>query len=407
MPTALKRHWSGPLWLLSALLACLGALAPFAVDAYLPAFADMQRRLPATPVQLQQTLSFYLLTYAVMNLFHGALADSFGRRRVLLLAVAGFVATSAGCALAGSIEQLIAWRALQGLTGGVGTVVSRAIIRDLFPPVQAQKAMSQVTLFFGIAPALAPLLGGLFAQAWGWAAVFWMLAGLGAAVGLLAWRVLPETLAPEQRQPFHLRPLLQGYRSLLGDTRFIAIALASALPFNAFFLYVLSAPVWLGEVMQLPPQQFFLFFVCNISGLMCGAYASGRVAGRMHPARQLNTGFGVMLLAAAAHLVCAWAWPPMLWVSVLLLAAASAGWAFFTPLVTLVLLDRAPQRRGMASSVQAFLSSLSNSLVAGVLAPWVMHGNAGLAAASLALALAGAVAWVLAGAPLKEGFKAG
>jgi MFS transporter, DHA1 family, multidrug resistance protein len=406
MTQSFARHWAGPVWLLSALLASMGALAPFAIDAYLPAFGDMALSLRATPVQLQQTLSFYLLTYAVMNLFHGALADSFGRRRVVLWAVSGFVVASVACALARSIEQLIAFRALQGLTGGVGTVVARAIVRDLFAPVQAQKAMSQMSLFFGLAPAVAPLVGGQFSQSWGWAAVFWMLAALGGLIFAAAWRWLPETLEPAKRQPFNARSLFSGYRMLLGNPRFLAVTMASSLPFNAFFLYVLSAPVWLGEIMALKPTQFFYFFVVNIAGLSVGAFLSGRLAGRMHPAAQLRLGFAVMGSAVLAHVACCVWWPANLVASLLLLAVASGGWALFTPIVNLVLLDMAPQRRGMAASVQAFLSSLSNSLVAGVLAPWVMHGNAQLAWASMALTAAGLAAWGWARMPLHHGFKA-
>ena len=143
------------------LLACLGMLGPFSIDTYLPAFPGIAQTLSASPLQLQQTLSAYLFGFAFMNLFHGALADSFGRRPVILAGVAVFALASIGCALAASPAQLIGFRALQGLATGAGTVVSRAVIRDMFPPADAQRVMSQVTLFFGVAPAVAPLVGGL------------------------------------------------------------------------------------------------------------------------------------------------------------------------------------------------------------------------------------------------------
>ena len=146
--------WPRPRWTLAVLLALLGMLGPFSIDTYLPAFAGIAKSLGATPVQMQQTLSAYLFGFAFMNLFHGALADSFGRRPVVLWGIAVFTVASAGCALSQSIEQLVFCRALQGLSTGVGIVVSRAIIRDMFAPAQAQQVMAQVTIYFGVAPAI-------------------------------------------------------------------------------------------------------------------------------------------------------------------------------------------------------------------------------------------------------------
>ncbi|MDP1532068.1 MAG: MFS transporter, partial [Rubrivivax sp.] len=167
--------WRRPRWQLAFLLACMGMLGPFAIDTYLPAFDGIARAVGATPVQMQQTLSSYLLGFAVMNLFHGALSDSLGRRPVVLTGVAVFTLASVGCALSDSITSLVFFRALQGLSAGAGMVVARAIIRDMFPPVDAQRVMSQVTIYFGIAPAVAPLVGGfLFVHA-DWHSIFWLL----------------------------------------------------------------------------------------------------------------------------------------------------------------------------------------------------------------------------------------
>ena len=152
--------WRAPRWQLALLLACLGMLGPFSIDTYLPAFAGIGTSIGATPVQMQQTLSSYLLGFAAMNLFHGALSDSFGRRPVVLWGVAVFTLASVGCAVADTVAELVLYRALQGLSAGAGMVVSRAIIRDMFPPAEAQRVMSQVTIYFGIAPAVAPMVGG-------------------------------------------------------------------------------------------------------------------------------------------------------------------------------------------------------------------------------------------------------
>jgi DHA1 family bicyclomycin/chloramphenicol resistance-like MFS transporter len=152
--------WRAPRWAFSVLLALLAMLGPFSIDTYLPAFSGIQQSLDATPVQMQQTLSAYLFGFAFMSLFHGAISDSFGRRPVVLWGLAAFALASAGCALSQTIGQLVLFRAIQGLSTGAGIVVSRAIIRDMFAPSEAQKIMSQVTIFFGVAPAIAPMVGG-------------------------------------------------------------------------------------------------------------------------------------------------------------------------------------------------------------------------------------------------------
>lgn len=145
-----QQLWRAPRWALAVLLALLGMLGPFSIDTYLPAFGGMARSLGATPVQMQQTLSGYLFGFAFMSLFHGALSDSLGRRPVVLWGLAAFTLASLGCALSQSIGQLIFFRTLQGLSTGAGIVVARAVVRDMFEPSQAQRVMSQITIFLAL-----------------------------------------------------------------------------------------------------------------------------------------------------------------------------------------------------------------------------------------------------------------
>ena len=386
--------WRGPRWALAVLLAMLGMLGPFAIDTYIPAFSGIARSLGASPVEMQQTLSAYLFGFAFMNLFHGALSDSFGRRPVVLWGIAVFTIASAGCALAQNIGQLVLFRALQGLSTGAGIVVSRAVIRDVYPPAEAQKVMSQVTIYFGVAPAIAPIVGGWLFVHLGWNSVFWFLTGVGVLLWLSNWRLLPETLQPAQRQPFHVPDLLRGYRQLLSDPRFVLLAFASGVPFNGMFLYVLSAPEFLGTLLGLSPTQFFWFFILTIAGIMGGAWASGRLAGRIPPKRQIRHGFLIMTVVAVLNLAAnllwtahpLWALPPI--------AVFAFGWALMVPVVTLLVLDLYPTRRGMASSLQAVVGSTSNGVVAGVIAPLVMHSTVLLALASLLMMGVGLVCWI-------------
>src|SRR6195952_3213250 len=200
--------WQAPRWALAALLAVLGMLGPFSIDTYIPAFSGIAQSIGRTPAEMQQTLSGYLFGFAFMNLFHGALSDSFGRRPVVLGGLAVFTLASAGCALSQGITQLVLFRALQGLSTGAGIVVSRAVIRDMFAPAQAQRVMSQVTIYFGVAPAIAPIVGGwLFVHA-GWHAIFWFLTAVGVALWVANFKLLPETLHLTHRQPFNVRNLM-------------------------------------------------------------------------------------------------------------------------------------------------------------------------------------------------------
>ncbi len=386
--------WRGPRWALAVLLALLGMVGPFSIDTYLPAFGAISRSLGASPVEMQQTLSAYLFGFAFMTLFHGSLSDSFGRRPVVLWGLALFTLASAGCALAQTIGQLVLFRALQGLSAGAGIVVSRAVIRDIYPPAQAQQVMSQVTIFFGVAPAIAPMVGGWLSGHLNWHSVFWFLTAVGMALWVANWRLLPETLPPAARQPLHMGNLLRGYWELGTSARFVLLALASGVPFNGMFLYVLSAPAFLGEHLGLAPTEFFWFFLLNIGGIMGGAWASGRLAGRIPPKRQIRHGFVIMLAMSVLNLVGNLLFEANpLW-AMLPIAVFSFGWALMVPVVTLLVLDLYPQRRGMASSLQAFVGSTANGLVAGVVAPLVMHSTRWLAFASLAMMCVGLVSWV-------------
>jgi len=385
--------WRAPRWALAVLLAVLGMLGPFSIDTYIPAFSGIARSLGATPGQMQQTLSAYLFGFAFMSLFHGAISDSVGRRPVVLWGLAAFTLASAGCALSQSIGQLVFFRAMQGLTTGAGIVVARAVVRDMFSPSDAQRVMSQITIYFGVAPAIAPIIGGWLFVHMDWHSIFWFLTAVGLVLWIANYRLLPETLHLTHRQPLHINNLMQGYWQLGLDPRFLLLALASGVPFNGMFLYVLSAPAFLGEHLALAPTQFFWFFVLTIGGIMAGAWVSGRMAGRVAPKRQIRMGFSIMLLIAVVNLAvnlvftahASWALFPI--------AIFAFGWATMVPVVTLLVLDLHPERRGMASSLQAFIGSTANGLVAGLIAPLVMHSTVLLAASSLAMMCVGLLAW--------------
>jgi DHA1 family bicyclomycin/chloramphenicol resistance-like MFS transporter len=401
IPTAVR--WVKPLWRLAALLAALATLGPFAIDTYLPAFNGISKNLGATPFQMQQTLSAYLLGFSVMMLLHGALSDSFGRRPVILGGLAVFALASLICAVANHVSVLIAGRALQGMSCGAGIVVGRAIVRDLFVAEQAQRLMSQITLFFGIAPAIAPIIGGWLLVLIGWRSIFWFMMTVAIMLCALAWITLPETLPRERRQSFMPGPLARGYWSILSDSRFLLLTIASGIPFSAVFLFILSAPTLLGKHLGLQPTQFFWLFVFCISGIMGGAWTSGRLAGRIPRERQIRIGFTIMLTVAAANVLWHLFFPSTPVSAIGPICLIAFGWSLLTPCITLMVLDLFPKRLGLASSLQAFFAGLSNAATAGIVAPAAMGSVTGLAAASAILSFIGLVSWVLYRGGIRRG----
>ena len=235
--------------------------------------------------------------------------------------------------------------------------------------------------------------GWLFVHA-GWHSIFWFLTGVGVVLWSINFRWLPETLHVTQRQPFNARHLMRGYWQLGSSPRFLLLALASGVPFNGMFLYVLAAPAFLGDLLAQEPGQFFWFFILTIAGIMAGAWLSGRLAGKIAPKRQIRHGFLIMVLVSVINLGANLLFPAHVSWSMFPIAIFAFGWALMVPVVTLLVLDLYPERRGMASSLQAFVGSTANGIVAGVIAPLVMHSAVGLAAASMLMLFVGLVAWV-------------
>jgi len=382
-------------WSFAALLAALSTLGPFSIDAYLPAFAGIQASLAATPIEIQQTLSSYLFAFGLMFLFHGALSDSFGRRPVILVALVVYTIASVGAALSANVHALIGWRAVQGLSVGAGMVVGRAMIRDLFGPEDAQRLMSLVTLFFGLAPAIAPVIGGWLFTGLGWRSIFWFLAAIGFALVIVGWRYLPETLAVTGRQPFHPVALLKGYEEVGINRKFLLLSLAVGFNFNAFFLYIVSAPVFLGEHLHLGPQEYAWLFLPCILGIMFGAQLSGRAAGRHTPADTVKRAYAFMGVAALINLAYAFAFTPSIPWAVAPIMIFGIGFAMAMPSISLITLDLFPTRRGMAASLQGFVSGMVNTLTAGVVSPLVSPDPRWLALAMMAMMLLGLSSWLL------------
>src|SRR5574337_1067682 len=327
------------------LLAALSMIGPFSIDAVFPAFPSIGARFGVDDAALQQLISVYLITYAAMSLFHGAISDAIGRKPVMI---------------------------------------------------------------FGVAPVIAPMVRALLLPLGGWHGIFWVLTGFTAVLALVLWWLLDETHPREQRTSFAPRHLLSSYASFGRDRVFWPLLVSSSVNFAGLFLYISSAPRIVRQLLHLSAQGFPWLFIPVVAGLVGGAWCSGRMAERTSVRFTVNTGYAAMALACVLHLALALVFPSarLPW-SMLPLILHGVGVQLAFPTLTLLLLDRFPHRRGGISSVQAFASLLRCSVVAGVLSPLLSASMLGLALGASALTAVGALAWwryqVLSRRPWEQG----
>ncbi|HEY5780925.1 MAG TPA: multidrug effflux MFS transporter [Lysobacter sp.] len=376
---------------LAVLLGGLAMFGPFSIDTIFPAFPAIGAQFGADKVAMQQTISAYLVAYAAMSIVHGPLSDAIGRRRVILGGLVVFAIASAGCALSKDLTTLLAFRALQGLSSGVGLIVGRAVIRDVLHGHDAQRLMSQVSMIFGVAPAVAPVIGGWILGWSHWPAIFWFLVVFAVVLLVATWRMLPETHLPEARLPMVPRRLLRDYVAIVMNPRFQRLAAASAFNFAALWMYIASAPAFVLDILKLSEREFGWFFVPMISGMVLGAFVSGRTAGKVSGERLVAIGFACSAVAMALNLgYNLWTDAPQLPWAVLPMMLNAFGIALVFPIVTLAILDMYPRQRGSASSLQAFTSLVLNALIAGVLSPWISDHALWLVCAAIVFLL---IAW--------------
>ena len=380
--------------MITFLLAGLATLGPFSIDTYMPSFLAIGESLHASPFQLQQTLSVYLFCFAFMMLFHGALSDSFGRRPVILVSLVIFILASVGCVFSFDINHLLFFRGVQGVAAGAGMVVGRAIIRDLFGGPQAQRLMSRVTMIFGISPAIAPIIGGWLHIWFGWHSVFVFLALLGLLLLVLSYRYLPETLPEIGRQPFTVRPMLKNYQMVLGNSVFLLLVSAVAFNFAGFFLYIASAPVFVLQHLKLGETQFAWLFVPAISGVIFGAYLSGKVAGHLTPQATVKLAYMLLIGAASLNLLYNLVFHPEWPWAVVPLMLYSTGMSLAMPSISLLALDMYPLNRGLVASLQGFAQTMLNAVVAGLVSPLLSFSSFALAAGMALFLVTGGCAWI-------------
>ena len=354
---------------LTVVLALLSTLGPFTIDTFFPSMRAMAAEFGISYWQVQQTLTAYLVPYAFMSLVHGSLADALGRRRVVIAGLLVYVVASVGCALAPGFAALLMFRGLQGAVGGVGFIVSRAVVRDCYSGAQAQRVMSAITIVFSLGPALAPVIGGWVHVWFGWRAVFALMASYGLLLSLLVIRKLPETLPVAQRTPLHLGASIGNTLAIARHPEFLPLTAASGLCFIALHTYIGAAPAILLDHWHLTATGFAALMLPIIGGYAIGAFFSGRLAGRVLPERQAGMGYTLLLFTTAAMLALQLlASNPPIIAQQLLLASTAIGVQLRFPIVTLRILDIFSATRGTAASVHAFFSLLLGAIMMGGLA---------------------------------------
>ncbi len=382
--------------LLTVILALLGMVGALAIDTYLPSMPAIGVAFDVGPVAVQQTLSIFLFTFAFMMLFYGTLSDSFGRRPVILVALVVYLVASIIAARTNDFSVLLLCRAFQGLAAGAGTVIGQAIVQDRFEGAEAQRMLSNMMMVFGLAPAIAPILGGYLQVNFGWRSTFVFLALFSGTMIAFAYKALPESLPVEKRHAFHPIIIAKNYIKVLGQGQFVLLAFSLGLAFGGLSLYISAAAHFVIDILHLPETAFGWMFIPMIGGMTVGSAIGSKYATHIAPSRMIWLGFALMGaaglggMAYTANVTAAVPW------AVIPLAVYTFGLAFAMPALQVKALALFPDNRGLASSMQAFVQMMTFALVAGLVAPLLFHSAYWLASGLTAGIALSFVCWRLA-----------
>jgi DHA1 family bicyclomycin/chloramphenicol resistance-like MFS transporter len=385
---------SGSHWGIAALLAALAMVSPFSIDTFYPSFPAISEEFSLSTWQIQQTITVYMLPFALMTLIQGPLSDALGRRPVVLAGLLIYSIASIACVFAPSFAFLLGCRAVQGMSAGVGMAVGRAIIRDLHEGPQAQKLMAAISMIFGIAPAIAPVLGGWIHVWLGWRFVFGFMVVLGVTLVVVSYLLLPETHPSERRAKLDVVSLGRTLGRIASNRQFMMIAFALGITFSAMITFIGAAPAIVLGHWQLDETQFAYLFVPLIVGIMGGAFLSGRLAGRLPGRRQMAIGYGVALTGAVLSvLLHGLVEHPPIFPQQVLIATVAIGVQLTMPIYALRMLDMFPDSRGSAASVQSCVMLGMGALFLGAVVPALSHSLIALSVGCLAAGIVGFLIW--------------
>jgi len=374
------------------ILGALSAFGPLAIDFYLPGFPAIALAFGTDEKHVQLTLAAYFLGLSIGQLAYGPVADRFGRRVPLLFGVGLFTLASLACAFAPNLEWLIGARFVQALGGCAGMVLSRAIVSDKCNPVESAKVFSQLMLVMGLAPILAPMLGGLLVNVYGWQSIFLVLTVFSALSSLAVALGLPESMpADHPRQP--LSGAFAQYRRLLGDRVFLGHALTGGIAIAGMFSYIAGSPFVFIKLYGVPPEHYGWLFGINAAGFILTAQVNARMVGRFGPAWLLSRAVWVYLAAALVLLLIASLHTERLWPLLVPLFVYIASLGYIIPNSSACAMTGQGRRAGSAS---ALLGCLQFSVAAGAAAlVGVLHDGTAVPMATV-ISLCGVLAVTLA-----------
>lgn len=286
------------------LLGALGGLTPLAIDMYLPAIPALARELGTTIDGAQLTVSAFLAGFAVGQLFYGPMADSFGRKPVIIAGLIMFALASVGCALAETLPQLLLFRVLQAAGGAAGAVVVNALLRDMFEKEAFSRAMSFVILVMTLAPLAAPILGGYITAHGSWQAIFWLLVVVSLAVAVLMMVSIPETLSPERRQPLQLGRVVGNYGRVLKSRPAMGYVLCGAFASAGMFSFLSGSPYVYIEYFGVPTQHYGWLFGLNVLLMMVVTFANSKLVRGIGSEHMLRHGLMILPVAGIVLVVC-------------------------------------------------------------------------------------------------------
>jgi len=343
------------------ILGALSAFGPLAIDFYLPAFPAMALAFGTDENHVQMTLAAYFLGLSIGQLAYGPVADRFGRRIPLLIGVGLFTLASVACAYAPNLEWLIGARFVQALGGCAGMVISRAIVSDKCDAVGSAKVFSQLMLVMGLAPILAPLLGGLLVNLSGWQSIFLALTVFSALAGLAVATGLPESMPADiPRQP--LSGALRQYGRLLAEPLFLGYALTGGIAIAGMFAYIAGSPFIIIKLYGVAPEHFGWLFGANAAGFILVAQVNARLLAKRGPAFLLARAVWVYLAAGLTLLAVSAMHPTQLWPLLIPLFVCIASLGCISPNAAACAMNGQGARAGSAS---ALLGCLQFSVAAG------------------------------------------
>jgi DHA1 family bicyclomycin/chloramphenicol resistance-like MFS transporter len=382
---------------LVVVLAALSMIGALSIDAYLPALPAIAHHFGVSAAVGQQSLTIYLFAFATMTLFYGTLSDSFGRRPVIIGSLAIYLVGSVGAGCSTTFGWLIFFRLLQGLSAGAGNVVGRAMIADRFTGAEAERMMSYVSMVFGIAPALAPILGGWLQAAFGWRSIFIFIALFTAGLLAVCLRGLTESLPVAQRHAFHFKVIVSHYWSVARHGRFVLQALATALTFSTLMIYIGAAPAFIFNILHLRETDFAWLFIPLVVGLTLGSMVAGRLSHRPGGGPSaIRLGFIILLISSAVHVLISYTLPARVPWAVLPIASSAFGAALASPAMTIRSMAYFPTVRGLVSSLQSFSFMMLFSISSGVVAPLLFDSVRKLALGSAVGVVLSLVLWTIA-----------